>query len=224
MNLKFLRSCAAGASCVFLAASFARAVQTPVNSQNPLIISAADPAGTTFQFTGTFNPTDTISFTADGGATLQKNSQYVTNAAGVVAVSGAVAGETVGSIADVPGMSIPYGALELQISGLGTAVLFPANSASGLGASAPSQHLLFTGDLASLFGNFKSVVNPTLTFIVADSPANYADNTSGYSLANFTVSPFDASVPIPAAGWQTLLGIAGVLMITTRKKIYGAFK
>jgi hypothetical protein len=99
-----------------------------------------------------------------------------------------------------------FGALLMNISGVGTVQIFPANSANGLGSGSPPANLtLPPTSLSSLgFGAF-SVSNPTITFVVADT--NYGDNSGSFTLTSVVSVP---GTPIPGTLWLALAGI-GVL-------------
>jgi hypothetical protein len=189
---------------------------------SPLTVNADSSTGSSFKFDGTITPSTTMTFTVTGQAFLQASSEYGTNAAGVITTAGKDAGESVGTATDVPGTRIPYGALEIVINGFGP-VVFRATPANGLGSSNPTQTLTFTGALSKLFYNFTPVTNPTFTFVVADGATTYFDNSGGFTITQ-GVDPAELpavvqSIPVPAAAWQSLIGLAGVGMIVARKRL-----
>jgi len=59
--------------------------------------------------------------------------------------------------------------------------VFPANSGNGLGGTKPPKTLTFNASLSSLFGEFGTITNPKLTFIVADT--DYSNNSGSFVLA-----------------------------------------
>jgi hypothetical protein len=213
-KMKYLRAIGA-ASAILMAGSLAHAASISIVG-SPLSIDAAHAAGSSFVYTGTLSSTDTISFSVSGVASLQSGPAYGTNAAGVVVTAGNVAGESVGSTANLAGQTTAFGALELKITGIGTSAIFSARADNGLGSSSPSQTLVFTGSLASVFGDFSPVANPTFTFVIADNTAEYFDNAGGYVVS--TISPVTSSVPAPSAAWQSLIGIVGAGLIFGLKK------
>jgi hypothetical protein len=193
----------------FAAASTAGAATIPISS-SPLSISALSPTGTSFSVTGSVNSSDTLDFSVTGNADLQAGPAYGTNAAGVVITPGMLSVESAGTVSDVSGTT-PFGALILSVGGQSAAV-FPADAANGLGSSSAPQTLTFDATLASLFGSFSTLTNPTFTFTVADSPALYGDNSNGYTVEDLSGgSSGSSTVPLPAAAWQTLFALGGLM-------------
>ena len=204
-------------STLLLAGAMARANSVSIVG-SPLKVNAANASGTSFKFHGTITPSTTMSFTVTGEAFLQTASQYGTNAAGVVTAPGKDPGEGIGTVSDVMGSNVPYGALEIMVNGFGP-VAFRATAANGLGSSNPTQTLTFSATLSKLFFNFTPINNPTFTFVIADNPTTYFDNSGGFTITQ-GVDPADppSSVPVPAAAWQSLLGLTGVGLIAARKR------
>ncbi len=179
--------------------------------------------GTSFTYSGTLTQADTLAITVSGSPSdpcLQNGpTQYCTNAAGVLTVAGNGAG--VGGTTTFSGTfngttgTWNYGSLLLEISGVsgpGTVQLFAANAANGLGSATPPADLtLATTSLAALgFGNF-SVVNPTITFILADSL--YTDNAN-----NFVLTPVASGVPEPSSVFLIGSGLAGLAWFGRRAR------
>jgi hypothetical protein len=179
--------------------------------------------GTSFTYSGTLTQADTLGLTVSGSPSdpcLQSNpTEYCTNAAGVLTLAGNGAG--VGGTTTFSGTfngttrTWNYGALLLEISGVsgpGTVQLFAANAANGLGSGAPPADLtLASTSLSALgFGNF-SVVNPTITFILADSL--YSDNAH-----NFVLTPVSSSVPEPSSVFLIGSGLIGLAWFGRRAR------
>jgi hypothetical protein len=91
-----------------------------------------------------------------------------------------------------------FGQLVMIISGVGATDPFLPGAANGLGSSTPPTSLFLpVSSLASLgFGVF-SVVNPTISFTLADTI--YVDNTGSFSLSQGTV-PEPASITLMGLG------------------------
>jgi hypothetical protein len=178
-----------------------------------VFVSASNPNGTSFTYDGTITSGDTMSFEVTGESFLQADpNQYGTNAAGIVQTAGYFAGETVGSAKKVAGSTLTLGALVMEVNGFGP-VVFKPDAGNGLGSSTPPGTLIFSGTLSKIFGNFTPINDPTFTLLVADESNMYFDNSGG-----FTVTQVN-SVPVPAAAWQSLAGVAGVALIAGRKKL-----
>ena len=168
-----------------------------------LTVPGISTTGASFTFTGTLTQSDTLSFTESGNPCLQAPPSYCVNAAGVVTTAGT---SPVGAATTFMGtfngttQTWDFGALLLEISGEGAVQIFPANAANGLGSSTPPHSLtLPSTSLSSLgFPSF-SVVNPTITFIMADTL--YSDNTGQFIISQ-----------VPEPGTPTLLLAAGCLL------------
>jgi hypothetical protein len=182
---------------------------------NSVFVSAANPNGTSFTYEGTIKSGDTMSFEVTGESLLQAD-QYGTNAAGIVQTAGYFPGEDVGSAKLVKGSTLTLGALVMEVNGFGP-VVFKPDAGNGLGSSTPPGTLVFTGTLSKIFGNFTPINDPTFTLLVADESNMYFDNSGG-----FTVTQIPSSVPVPAAAWQSLAGVAGVALLAGRKKLAAA--
>lgn len=169
------------------------------------------PGVASYVFTGTVDQNSLLSFVAGGGTCLQVGGTYCTNAAGVITTAGTSPVGTFttfnGSFGGAPSVTYTYGALLFGISGIGVAQMFQPTAVNGLGSGAPPTSLSFTGSLSSLgFGAF-SVVNPTITFYMADTL--FPDNTQQFSLRELAVTgtPEPASFVLIGAG---LLGAAAL--------------
>ncbi len=216
-----------GVGLSLLPAAWAGAAPIPI-SGSPLSVSATSTTGTSFTVSGTVNASDTLDFSVSGLAALQAGPAYLTNAAGIVSVAGNAIGESVGTVADVPGTSTPYGALVLTITGVGSSPVFTANAASGLGGSSVPQNLSFNAALSGLFGSFSSVTDPTFTFTVADGAGQYFDNSQAFTVTDKSSSGSGnsdgsggsraAGVPLPAAVWQSGAGLLCVVALVLSKK------
>ena len=105
-----------------------------------------------------------------------------------------------------------YGALLMQISGVGTVQVWPTNAANGLGSGSPPTGLtLPTTTLAALGFPAFSQANPTITFIVADT--NFGDNSESFTLTQAAAPAAVAPVPT-LAEWSLgalalLVGLGG---------------
>ena len=187
---------------VIAASCFGAVVQIPGGA---LTIPGTSSSGVSFTFSGTLTQADTIEFTQTGNPCLQYSlNQYCTNGAGVITVAGTTG---VGGSSSFSGTfggtsrSWTYGALVMSISGVGAVQVFPTNSANGLGSGTPPSSLTLPATTLSAlgFGTF-SVVNPTITFYVADS--GWADNTGQFVLTQQPTSP--PGVPAPGT-WLLIL-------------------
>jgi hypothetical protein len=195
-----------GALFVTVASSFAGTVHVPGNT---LSIPATSASGGSFVFSGTLSPSDTIDLTLAGTGCLQ-TAAYCTNGAGVVVVAGSTGvGGTSTFTGAVGGFSHTYnfGAIVMVISGVGAVQLLPANAANGLASlSPPSSVNLATTTLNALgFGNFSPVVNPTISFILADT--NFGDNSGTLTLTQ------SQTTSVPAVSPWGLLGLALSLLL-----------
>lgn len=156
--------------------------------------------GVPVPFTGTLTQNDTLAFTETGSPCLQSPASYCTNGAGVVTVAGT---SPVGAATTFTGTfggttaSWDFGALLMEISGVGTVQIFQANAGNGLGSATPPSSLTLPAtSLSALgFGAF-SEVNPTITFIMADN--FYPDNSGKFVLSQ---------VPEPTSG-----GLVGLFL------------
>ena len=94
----------------------------------------------------------------------------------------------------IPAGTWTYGALLMQVSGLGTVQVYPMNAANGLASATPPAILaLPSTTLAALgFPSF-SVANPTITFIVADT--FFGDNGAQFVLTQGAAPVAVTAVP-----------------------------
>lgn len=211
----FFTVVAGGANCL------AAAIALPGGSVN---LPSNSSSGVSFSYTGTLTGNDTLALTESGSSCLQTGPSYCVNGAGVVTVAGTSGVGQSSSFTDpVNGAAGTwvYGSILLQISGVGTEQIFPTNAADGLGSAAPPTTLSFgTTTLNSLgFGNF-SVVDPTITFVMADDAAFnfYDDNTGQFTL---TPTPVASNTPEPATAACVAGGVA-LLLLIRRKSDSGA--
>ncbi len=196
MNFKLL-----GLELLIAGACFASSIVLPGGT---LTVVGTSTVGTSFTYSGTLTQNDTLGLTASGSPSdpcLQSGPQYCTNAGGVLTILGNGAGvggtSTFGGTFNGTSATWNFGSLLLEISGVsgpGTVQLFAANAADGLGSSNPPTNLtLADTTLAALgFGSF-SVVDPTITFILADD--NYPDNSNSFVLTQGV-----SGVPEPSSG------------------------
>jgi hypothetical protein len=213
---------------VFLAAfvsgtSLAAQIQLPGST---LTVPGTNSTGVSFTYTGTLTQNDTIAFSETGNPCLQTSGTgYCVNGAGVLTVAATVGVTPVGGSSSFAGPSgvIPagtwtYGALLMQISGVGTVQIFPTNAANGLGSSTPPAGLTQPAtSLAALgFPSF-SVTNPTITFIMADT--FFGDNGGQFVLTQPQAPP----APVPTlGGWgmaALILMLAGISLIVLRRAV-----
>jgi len=186
--------------------SFGTAIQIPAGS---LSVSGVT-SGAPFTYTGTLTQNDTLQLIVSGTPCLQNPPSYCTNGAGVVVTAGS---SPVGAQTSFSGSfngtssTWTYGSLLLEISGVGTVQLFQPNAANGLGSGAPPTSLTLTSStLSGLgFGNF-SVVNPTLTFVLADTL--YSDNSGSFTLSQSSSTPEPSSFALVTLA----CGIGGLLL------------
>jgi len=179
-----------------------------------------------FQYTGTLTQNAIMGqFSVGGVPCMLTETEYCTNGAGVVVQANG--GGTVGATSSFPATiggtnaSWNFGALLMTISNgatpVGTVVVFPATVANGLGSLTPPSSLT-TGQvtLSSMgFGTF-SVVNPTITFVVADD--DYLDNSGAYFL-----TPGATATPAPPTLWLSIAALMALgLMWFAHKKYYRA--
>jgi hypothetical protein len=213
------------ASAIIVGAASAHAAPISVIN-NSLAVSATDPNGASVKYHGTIVPSDTVSFSVTGVAFLEGNpAAYGTNAAGVITNAGQFPGETVGSVHLLPGTKIVLGSILFRVNGFGPAIFKPT-VANGLGSSNPTQSIVFSGPLSSLFGNFTPITNPTITFVIVDRSAPvYSDNSGGFTItagsttnAGSAITAIPASAPLPTAAWQSLAGLGGVMFVIGHRK------
>jgi hypothetical protein len=182
-------------------------------------VPAINPSGTSFTYSGTLTQAATLSFTQTGLACEQASSTYCTNAAGVVVVAGStgVGGTSTfsGTFGGTAG-TWNFGALLMTISGVGTAQVLPANAGNGLGSGTPPSSLSLNGaTLSSLGFSHFSVVNPTITFVVADN--NYGDNSGLFTL---TPTGAPAATPAPSTLLLSLTGGAALALLIFSKRVF----
>jgi hypothetical protein len=97
-----------------------------------------------------------------------------------------------------------FGALLMEITGEGAVQIFPADAANGLGSSSPPASLVLPATSLSALGfPAFSVVDPTITFVVADT--NYTDNGRQFILTQ-------GSVPEPSVTWLIGGGLAALAL------------
>ena len=172
-----------------------------------LVIPGTSSAGASFTYTGTLTQADTIAFSQTGNPCLQSGNTYCVNGAGVIVVAGT---SPVGTSTGFG--SWTYGALLMQISGVGTVQVWPTNAANGLGSGSPPTGLtLPTTTLAALGFPAFSQTNPTITFTVADT--NFGDNSGSFTLTQAAAPAAVAPVPT-LAEWSLgalalLVGLGG---------------
>jgi len=174
-------------------------------------VDSLSTTGASFQFVGTLTDNYTLELTASGDPCLQmtpsnNSAVYCVNAAGVVivpSVTGAVG--SAAAFTDTFGGTTgtwDYGSLLMEI-GNTTIQVFPADAANGLGSGSPPSTLtLPSATLSSLGFTGLDLVDPTITFLLADNL--YPDNSG-----TFTVSgQFELSqVPEP-----TNVAVVGILL------------
>jgi hypothetical protein len=167
-----------------------------------LTLPGISTTGVSFVFTGTLTQADTLFFTESGNPCLQSPPSYCVNGAGVVTTAGTL---PVGAASTFTGTfngstkTWDFGAILMEISGEGAVQIFPANAAAGLGSSTPPLSLtLSSTSLGALgFPNF-SVLNPTITFVMADTL--YSDNSGQFVISQ-----------IPEPGTNMLVAAACML-------------
>jgi hypothetical protein len=174
-----------------------------------LTIPATSTAGVSFTYSGTLTDADTLALVQTQNPCLQldpnANPEYCVNGAGVVTTAGIGAGvggdeSFTGTFGGVTGTWI-YGALLIEISGEGTEPVFIANAANGLGSSTPPLSLnLASTSLSGLGFSPFSALNPTITFIMADTI--YGDNSGQFVL---TQTPEPATISLMGGA---LVGLA----------------
>lgn len=205
-------------SATLIASSGAAAAGTITLPSGSVTVPSTE-GGTTVSLSGTYSATDRVTFSVSGIVYLQNTvpdspdtgiGEYGVNAAGVVVVAGAFPGESPGTTYVIPAdntyAGYVNGALLVSLNGGPATAIFSADAATGLGDSSPPTTLVFSGLASALFGNFGTVTNPSITFVVADDL--YSDNTG-----SFTVS---SVVPEPSAWALTLIGFAGLGLVRFR--------
>ena len=212
-----------GFAALIIGNCFAANVPFPAGT---LTIPGTSTTGASFVYTGTLTQNDTIALTQTGNPCLQSGGAgYCTNGAGVLTVAATVSATPVGGSSGfvgpsgvIPSGSWTYGALLMTIAGVGTVQVFPTNAGNGFGSGSPPASLTLpaTTHRALGFGTF-SQVNPTITFIVADT--DFSDNGGQFVL---TQSPAPTTSSVPTLGEWALIGLAamlagfGVMMLRSR--------
>lgn len=195
--------------------SLAANVQLPGNT---LTIPGTASSGASFTYTGTLTQADTITFTQTGNPCLQTSGTgYCANGAGVLTVAATVGPTPIGGASSFAGPSgvIPagtwtYGALLMQIAGVGTVQVFPTNATNGLGSATPPASLtLPSTSLAALGFPAFSVANPTITFIVADTA--FGDNGGQFVLTQAAPPPPVSTANIPTLSEWSLFGLMAIV-------------
>jgi hypothetical protein len=163
--------------------------------------AVAEKGGPVYVIPGTVTEKTEIGFSVSGQACEQGANIGCFNAAGVVTVKGSTAHTSIGDATTFTGTiggykgNFNFGALLLSIEGEGTAQVFPAIAANGLGSSAPPQSFTLPPTTFGKLGFHKFTrQNAQITLFVADD--RYLDNTEGF-LVNL-VSPaitYDAMIP-----------------------------
>jgi hypothetical protein len=180
-----------------------------------LTVLGVNPSGASFTYTGTLTQNDTITLTVSGSPCLQTSgTQYCTNAAGVIRTAGFGGGQGVGQATLYS--SFYYGALIMNISGVGEVQVFPTNAGNGLGSGAPPATLSISGaTLQSLgFGAF-SVNNPTITFYLGDT--GYGDNGGQFNLTQTGSTPIGTPISTRTLiGMTVALALIGIYQLNAR--------
>jgi hypothetical protein len=224
--IRSLLGCIAFGCIAFVAGtSFAASVQLPGNS---LTIPGVSTTGASFTYSGTLTQADTITFTQTGNPCLQSaGTGYCTNGAGVLTVAATVGLTPIGGSSTFSGPSgiIPagtwvYGSLLMQISGVGTVQVFPANATNGLGSPTPPASLTLPAmSLSALGFPAFSQVNPTITFIVADT--GFADNGGQFVLTQ--AAPPAVVTTVPTLGeWSMaalIVMLAAIGVVLARRRV-----
>lgn len=209
--------------CTALAAVAAQAA--PINLPGgTLTIPGASSTGASFTYSGTLTQADTLALSQSGNACLQSGSTYCTNGAGVITVAGSSPVGATTTFVGPAGPLIPagtrnYGALLMNISGVGTVQIWPANAGNGLGSATPPTSLTLAATSLSALGfPAFSQANPTITFVVADTL--YTDNSGTVTLSQ---TPPLAVAPVPTlAEWSlaalaVLVGLSGLALSRRRR-------
>ena len=176
-----------------------------------LTVAGTSAVGASFTYSGTLTQADTLALSQSGNPCLQGGGTYCVNGAGVLTVAGShpVGATTTfsGPAGSIPAGTWNYGALLMQISGVGTVQLWPASAANGLGSGTPPVSLtLPTTSLAALGFPAFSQSNPTITFLFADT--DFTDNGGGSTLTQAAPS---AVAPVPTLGQWSVAALALLL-------------
>ena len=194
--------------------TFAATIALPSGT---LTIPGTSTTGVSFTYPGTLTQADTLAFGLTGTPCLQASgTAFCTNGAGILTVASNPAGTSVGGagvftlaspVGIVPAGTWTFGSLLIQISGVDTKQIFPANAANGLGSATPPTNLTLPSVPLSALGFAAfSQANPTITFIVTDTA--FADNGG-----HFILQQAAPSAPIPTLNQWGLLGIGLLLAI-----------
>ena len=191
-------------------------------SGGALTVPGTSTTGASFTFSGTLTQNDTIAFSQTSDPCLQTTNGYCVNGAGVLTVAATVGVTPVGGSSTFAGPSgvIPagtwtYGALLMTISGVGTVQVFATNAGNGLGSGSPPAGLtLPSTTLGALGFPAFSQVNPTITFIVADT--FFGDNGSQFVLTQGAPPPV---TPAPSTLLLIGTGIAVAALYQARERI-----
>ncbi|MGO9095955.1 MAG: hypothetical protein ACLQGV_12100 [Bryobacteraceae bacterium] len=211
----------AGILCAVAVLSSTAAAQL-ISLPGTLTVPAISATGVSFVYSGTLTQAAIMGQFSEGGVPCMLTEvEYCTNGAGIVVQANG--GGTVGassSFAATFGGTVGiwnFGALLMTISGVGTVEVFPANAANGLGSGTPPANLT-TGQVTLSQMGFPafSVVNPTITFLVADD--NYPDNAGSYFL-----TPGATATPAPPTLWLSIAALMALgLMWFVHKKYHRA--
>lgn len=195
---------------------FASVIQLPGGS---VTIPGLSTTGVSFTFSGTLTDSDFLNIIQTGNPCLQSPAsgpQYCTNGGGVVTTAGTspvgAATTFVGTFNGTPG-TWDFGSVIMEISGEGAVQVFAASPANGLGSATPPLSLSVDSSLAALgFPSF-SVLNPTITFLMADNL--YTDNSGSFVLTQapepatlFFVAP--ALLLLAAWKWRSRASRSGL--------------
>ena|SRR5579872_5930988 len=191
---------ALGVGIVTSGADCLRANVIPISS---MTLDSTSTTGVSFVYSGTLTQNDSLEITVAGDPCLQPpppGPQYCVNGAGVVIVPGTSGvGDATTFVSTFGGTSgtWDFGSVLMEISGIsgtGTVQIFPADIADGLGSGSPStSSTLPVTTLSALGFSPFSVLDPTITFVVADNL--YTDN-----VGKFDLSQNLSSVPEPTTG------------------------
>ncbi|MEZ5605692.1 MAG: IPTL-CTERM sorting domain-containing protein [Burkholderiaceae bacterium] len=208
--------------CTALAAVAAQAA--PINLPGgTLAVPGTSSTGASFTYSGTLTQADTLALSQSGNACLQSGSTYCTNGAGVITVAGShpVGATTTfaGPAGLIPAGTWNYGALLMIISGVGTVQIWPANAGNGLGSATPPTSLTLAATPLSALGfPAFSQVNPTITFVVADTV--FTDNSGDVTLSQpspLAVAPVPTLAEWSLAALAVLVGLSGLALSRRRR-------